>query len=78
MFSLSFLLHRQKVMDGETMSLLLQPSDPDKGDISSLLEALQRNEDWFKDLIIKNSAVLLRGFDVNKAEGFNDIVETCD
>uniref|UniRef100_A0A2C9VR35 TauD/TfdA-like domain-containing protein n=2 Tax=Manihot esculenta TaxID=3983 RepID=A0A2C9VR35_MANES len=64
-------------MDGETMSLLLQPSDPDKGDISSLLEALQRNEDWFEDLIIKNSAVLLRGFDVNKAEGFNDIVETC-
>ncbi|KAF2310922.1 hypothetical protein GH714_018550 [Hevea brasiliensis] len=28
-------------------------------------------------MIIKNSAVLLRGFDVKKAEDFNDIVETC-
>lgn len=65
----------QKVVDGETMPLVLQPPEPDKGDIDSLVSALKRNKDWFEQMIIKNSAVLLRGFDVKKAEDFNDIVE---
>jgi hypothetical protein len=38
--------------------------------------SLNKNKEWFEEMIIKNSAVLLRGFDVNKAEDFNDIVET--
>ncbi|KAF2321448.1 hypothetical protein GH714_041042 [Hevea brasiliensis] len=74
----------QKVVDGETMARVLQPSprvlqpsEPDKGDIELLFQALERNKDWFEEMITKNSAVLLRGFHVKKAEDFNDIVETC-
>ncbi|KAF2321435.1 hypothetical protein GH714_041029 [Hevea brasiliensis] len=59
------------------MPRVLQPSEPDKGDIELLFQALERNKDWFEEMITKNSAVLLRGFHVKKAEDFNDIVETC-
>ncbi|KAH7516599.1 clavaminate synthase-like protein At3g21360 [Ziziphus jujuba] len=66
----------QKVVDGETMPLVLQPPEPNKGDLESLLSALKKNKDWFEQMIIKNSAVLLRGYDVKNAEDFNEIVET--
>ncbi|KDP29349.1 hypothetical protein JCGZ_18270 [Jatropha curcas] len=65
----------QKLVDGETMPLVLQPPEPEKRDVESLLLALKNNRDWFEQMIIKNSAVLLRGFDVKKAEDFNDILE---
>lgn len=66
----------EKVVDGETIPLVLQPPQPNKSDIESLLLTLKNNKEWFEKLIIKNSAVLLRGFDVKNAENFNDIVET--
>jgi alpha-ketoglutarate-dependent taurine dioxygenase len=68
----------QKVMDGETIPLVLQPpEEPNyKNDMESLLLALEKNKEWFKQMIIKNSGVLLRGFNVRNAEDFNDIVET--
>lgn len=65
----------QKLVDGETMPLVLQPPEADKADVGSLVLALKTNKDWFEKLIIKNSAVLLRGFDVKDAQDFNDIVE---
>ncbi|KAK4479869.1 hypothetical protein RD792_015412 [Penstemon davidsonii] len=65
----------EKQVDGETMPLVLQPPSGGKNDIDSLLEALVKNKDWFEEMIVKNSAVLLRGFDVKNAEEFNDIVE---
>ncbi|EEF38002.1 clavaminate synthase-like protein At3g21360 [Ricinus communis] len=68
----------EKVVDGETMPLVLQPSEPDKNGLESLVLALKTNKDWFEQMIIKNSAVLLRGFDVKKAEDFNDIIEAFD
>ncbi|KAG5532544.1 hypothetical protein RHGRI_026990 [Rhododendron griersonianum] len=60
------------------MPLVLQPPEEPKNsnDMQSLLLALEKNNDWFKQMIIKNSAVLLRGFNVRNAEDFNDIVET--
>ncbi|XP_052187179.1 clavaminate synthase-like protein At3g21360 [Diospyros lotus] len=67
----------EKVVDGETMPLVLQPLEPSKNGLDSLLSALEKNKDWFEQMIIKNSAVLLRGFDVKNAVDFNDIVETC-
>jgi hypothetical protein len=66
----------QKVVDGETMPLVLQPTEPNKGDMDSLLFALKENKDWFEQMIIKNSAVLLRGYNVNNAQDFNEILET--
>lgn len=66
----------QKVVDGETMPLVLQPSEPNKGDMDSLLFAVKENKDWFEQMIIKNSAVLLRGYNVNNAQDFNEILET--
>ena len=66
----------QKVVDGETMPLVLEPLEANKGDVESLLVALKKNKDWFDDMITKNSAVLLRGFDVKNAEEFNEIIET--
>ncbi|KAA8532753.1 hypothetical protein F0562_032786 [Nyssa sinensis] len=66
----------EKVVDGETIPLVLQPSEPNKNDLESLLLGLEKNKEWFEQMIIKNSAVLLRGFDVQKAEDFNEIVET--
>jgi len=66
----------QKVVDGETMPLVLQPPEPNKSDTESLISALKQNKDWFEQMLIKNSAVLLRGFDVKNAEDFNDIIET--
>ncbi|KAI3467150.1 hypothetical protein Pfo_023813 [Paulownia fortunei] len=65
----------EKLVDGETMPLVLQPQADGKNDIELLLEALKQNKDWFEEMIIKNSAVLLRGFDVKNAVEFNDIVE---
>ncbi|MBA0621185.1 hypothetical protein Godav_006831 [Gossypium davidsonii] len=65
----------QKLVDGESMPLVLQPREADKADMESLLLALKTNKDWFEQLIMKNSAVLLRGFDVKNAQDFNDIVE---
>ncbi|KAL0000236.1 hypothetical protein SO802_019838 [Lithocarpus litseifolius] len=51
----------QKVVHGEIMPLVLQPPEPNKGDLESLLFALKENKDWFEQMIINNSAVLLRG-----------------
>lgn len=66
----------EKIVDGETMPLVLNPIEPNyKNDINSLLESLEKNKDWFDNIITKNSAVLLRGFDVKNAQNFNDIVE---
>ena len=67
----------EKIVDNETMPLVLQPPEPNKSDMESLLSALRNNMGWFEQMIIKNSAVLLRGFDVKNAVDFNDIVETC-
>ncbi|KAK7275163.1 hypothetical protein RIF29_16272 [Crotalaria pallida] len=67
----------EKVVDGETMPLVLHPAEANKNDLETLLLTLKNNKEWFEQMIIKNSAVLLRGFDVNSAEGFNEIVETC-
>ncbi|KAH6797907.1 hypothetical protein C2S52_022461 [Perilla frutescens var. hirtella] len=58
------------------MPLVLQPAADGKKDVKSLLETLDRNKEWFDEMITKNSAVLLRGFDVENAVEFNDIVET--
>lgn len=66
----------EKLVDGETLPLVLEPREANKSELESLLLALNNNKEWFEEMIIKNSAVLLRGFDVNKAEDFNDIVET--
>ncbi|KAH7841530.1 hypothetical protein Vadar_031130 [Vaccinium darrowii] len=68
----------QKLVDGETIPLVLQPPEEPNynNDMESLLLALGKNKEWFKQMIIKNSAVLLRGFNVRNAEDFNDIVET--
>ena len=67
----------EKVVDGETMPLVLKPPVPNKSDLESLLLALKNNKEWFEQMIIKNSAVLLRGYDVKNAEDFNEIVEIC-
>lgn len=68
----------EKLVDGETMPLVLQPPEPSKKDMKSLLVALKNNKEWFEGMIIKNSAVLLRGYDVDNAVDFNDIVEAFD
>ncbi|KAL0424800.1 UNVERIFIED_CONTAM: Clavaminate synthase-like protein [Sesamum radiatum] len=65
----------EKLVHGETIPLVLQPPTHGKRDVESLLEALGRNKEWFEEMIIKNSAVLLRGFEVKNAQEFNDIVE---
>lgn len=64
----------EKLVHGETMPLVLQPTN--KNDIESLIEAVKKNKEWFEEMIIKNSAVLIRGFDVKDAQDFNEIVET--
>ncbi|XP_038693232.1 clavaminate synthase-like protein At3g21360 [Tripterygium wilfordii] len=66
----------QKVVDGETMPLVLIPQDSNKNDLESLLLALKNNKEWFEQMIIKNSAVLLRGFQVDNPQDFNEIIET--
>lgn len=65
----------QKEVDGETMPLVLQPPESDKANFDSLLLALKNNKDWLDQMIIKHSAVLLRGYDVSKPQEFNEIVE---
>ncbi|CAL5399555.1 unnamed protein product [Camellia sinensis] len=66
----------EKLVDGETMPLVLLPPQPNKSGLESLVSAVKNNKEWFEEMIVKNSAVLLRGFDVEKAEDFDDIVET--
>ena len=67
-----------QLVDGETLPLVLTPPEPSKNGIESLLETLKNNKEWFDDMVTKNSAVLLRGFDVKNAVEFNDIVEAFD
>ncbi|KAI4368982.1 hypothetical protein MLD38_017479 [Melastoma candidum] len=67
----------QKVVDGEVMPLVMTPPEADKSNVASLVSSIEKNRDWFDQMIIKNSAVLLRGFDVRSAEDFNEIVEAC-
>lgn len=67
----------EKLVDGEVMPLVLQPGAEGKKDVKSLLEAIEKNKEWFEEMIIKNSALLVRGFDVENAVDFNDIVEVC-
>ncbi|GKU90408.1 hypothetical protein SLEP1_g4404 [Rubroshorea leprosula] len=50
----------QKLVDGEMMPMVLLPPVADKADLESLVSALKKNNDWFEQMIIKNSAVLLR------------------
>lgn len=66
----------EKMVHGETLPLVLQPPEPNKNDLESLLVALKNNKEWFEQMIIKNSAVLIRGYDVKNAENFNEVVET--
>nr|XP_027095603.1 clavaminate synthase-like protein At3g21360 [Coffea arabica] len=65
----------EKLVHGETMPLVLLPREASKNGFESLVEGLKKNKEWFEQLIIKNSAVLLRGFDVKNAEEFNEVVE---
>lgn len=65
----------QNVVDGEAMPLVLQPQEGGRDDVEGLLAVLRENKEWFEKMIIKNSAVLLRGFHVKNAHEFNDIVE---
>ncbi|KAL3510870.1 hypothetical protein ACH5RR_030271 [Cinchona calisaya] len=65
----------EKLVDGEIIPLVLQPRDPMKNGYELLVEALKKNKEWFEQLIIKNSGVLLRGFDVKNAEEFNEVVD---
>lgn len=65
----------QKEVDGEIMPLVLQPPEANKAKFESLLLALKNNKEWLDQMVIKHSALLLRGYDVSNAEEFNDIVE---
>ncbi|KAF5467605.1 hypothetical protein F2P56_011838 [Juglans regia] len=65
----------QKVVDGETMPLLLQAPESNKTGLDSLLSDLKENKEWFEQMLIKNSAVLLRGYNLTNAEDFNEIIE---
>lgn len=65
----------QKVVDGESVPLVLQPQEGGSNDVEELVAVLSRNREWFEKLIVKNSAILLRGFDVKDAREFNDLVE---
>ncbi|KAL1568486.1 clavaminate synthase-like protein [Salvia divinorum] len=64
----------QKFVEGEAIPLVLQPSEAGSGNTEGLLAALKENKEWLETMIIKNSAVLLRGFHVKNAHEFNDIV----
>ena len=59
------------------MPLVLHPNNG-SDNIDSLVSTLKKNKDWFEQMIIKNSAVLLRGFHVKNAEDFNEIIEAFD
>ncbi|CAI9096302.1 OLC1v1032408C1 [Oldenlandia corymbosa var. corymbosa] len=65
----------EKLVDGETMPLVLLAREATRNGVESLLESLKKNKEWFAAMIMKNSAVLLRGFDVKNAEEFNEVVE---
>ncbi|KAK6931446.1 TauD/TfdA-like domain [Dillenia turbinata] len=67
----------QKVVDGETIPLVLEPKEPKEGsnNIETLLDTLKKNKEWFEEMLMEHSAILIRGFDVKNAEDFNEIVE---
>ncbi|URE25390.1 Taurine catabolism dioxygenase TauD, TfdA family [Musa troglodytarum] len=65
----------QKLVDGEQMPLVVRPAEAQKRGVCSLVAALKANKEWFEEKLMQHSAVLLRGFDVRDAEGFNDIVD---
>lgn len=65
----------QKTLDGEQVPLVLNPTDASARGLGSLVSGIESNREWFEETLIKNSALLLRGFDVLDAEGFNAVVE---
>ncbi|XP_077244030.1 clavaminate synthase-like protein At3g21360 [Tasmannia lanceolata] len=66
----------QKTIDGEEIPMVLQPAKSHQDYISSLLSTLRDNKEWFEKELVKHSAILLRGFNVQSAEEFNEVVET--
>lgn len=65
----------QKTIDGEQIPLALHPAQAEQRDLGSLVAVLKASKEWFEEMLLKNSAILLRGFDVRNAEGFNEVVE---
>ncbi|KAG1346927.1 clavaminate synthase-like protein [Cocos nucifera] len=65
----------QKTIDGEQVPQVLHPAQAEQRDLGSLVAALKANKEWFEEMLLTNSAILLRGFDVRNAEGFNEVVE---
>lgn len=60
----------EKVVDGETMPLVLQPSATPEWR-SWWLVGLRNNKDWFDEMMIKKSDVLLRGLvQCEECQGF--------
>lgn len=54
---------------------MINPTEPNVRDLGSLVFAVESNMEWFEEKVAKNSVLLLRGFDVQDAEGFNSVVE---
>ncbi|KAJ8459581.1 hypothetical protein OPV22_032507 [Ensete ventricosum] len=67
----------QKLVDGEQMlpPVSMGPAEAQKRGPCSLVAALKANKEWFEEKLLQHSVVLLRGFDVRDAEGFNKIVD---
>ena len=66
----------EKVVDGESMPMVLGPANEKNRDMKTLVLAVKKNKEWLEEMIEKKSAVLVRGFHVNNAEDFNQIIET--
>ncbi|KAM1004882.1 hypothetical protein FF1_004956 [Malus domestica] len=66
----------QKLYDGNRFPAVISPTPtPAAAATPRLTETIQANKQYIQDQLLKSGAVLFRGFPVNTASDFNDVVE---
>ncbi|XP_034696887.1 clavaminate synthase-like protein At3g21360 [Vitis riparia] len=70
--------HQRAYNTGPFPLVLTPGADLDHLDLSLLTQSIKAQKPWLNSLLHKAGAILLRGFPVNTASDFNDVVEAFD
>lgn len=70
--------HQRAYNTGPFPLVLTPGADLDHLDLSLLTQSIKDQKPWLDSLLHKAGAILLRGFPVNTASDFNDVVEAFD
>lgn len=67
--------------NGVLFPAILSPNtntDPTGEELSTFVDAIKAHKPWLESLLVKNGAILFRGFSVTSPSDFNDVVVAFD